>query len=316
MFQFVRRYATYKRFSGANSTSTRNYYQLLTSRNGLYLVGGSLGFYIYNLHEAPYTHRRRFIWIPYWLETKIGDYSYQQIKYQFQNQILPPTHPLYKRISNVMNKLLVVALTNETSNTSQQQQEHLRNLKWEINVVASEQDPPNAFILPNGKIFIFSSIIPICQNDDGLATVLSHELSHQLAQHSSEQLSAQPFYLMLSTLLYSITGIRGINDLLISGLLTMPASREMESEADRIGCELMARACFNPESSLGFWARMNQMEKQTGKEMNQWFSTHPATSKRIHDIQSWMPELNSIRDSAGCGHYFEFQQGVRNFFRH
>ncbi|EGW35641.1 uncharacterized protein SPAPADRAFT_53830 [Spathaspora passalidarum NRRL Y-27907] len=315
---FFRRYATYKRFNGNTSSSSYNYLQVLTSRKVAYFAAGSIGFYVYNLHEAPYTHRKRFIWIPYSLEEKAGDYSYQQIKEQYQHQILPPSHPLYRRISSIMNKLLDVALTGENSEVPNAQLQHLRNLKWEINVVASEKDPPNAFILPNGKIFIFSSIIPICQDDNGLATVLSHELSHQLAQHSSEQLSYKPIYTLLSILLCTITGVPAVRELLTLGF-SLPASREMESEADRIGCELMARACFNPESSIGFWQRMSQVEAQAGKSwegLNQWLSTHPATSKRIHDIQSWMPELNSIRDSAGCNHYYDFQQGVRNFFKY
>ena len=137
--------------------------------------------------------------------------------------------------------------------------------------------PPNAFILPNGKIFIFSSILPICENDDGLATVLAHELSHQLAQHSSEQLLKQPIYLVLSTILYSITGISWFNDLLINGVLTMPASREMESEADHIGCELLAKACFHPEQAINFWQRMSQAEKRlTGR-----------TVAGMESIQTW-----------------------------
>ncbi|EMG48212.1 hypothetical protein G210_1265, partial [Candida maltosa Xu316] len=308
-------------FDNKTSSFTTSYSHLLTSRKLLYTGAGLIGFYVYNLHEAPYTHRLRFLWVPYWLENKIGDYSYGQIYGQFRSMILPHSNPLYARVSNIMNKLLTVALTdNINENLDSRFLAHLKSLKWEINIVESNDSPPNAFILPNGKIFIFSSILPICANDDGLATVLAHELSHQLAQHSSEQLSKQPIYMVLSTILYTITGISWFNDLLINGVLTMPASREMESEADHIGCELLARACFDPRQSIKFWERMSQAEKRlggggVGLGNLEFFSTHPATSRRIQDIEKWMPQLMQIRESSGCYEYGRFHNFSANYFK-
>ena len=92
--------------------------------------------------------------------------------------------------------------------------------------------------------------------------MLSHELSHQLAQHSSEQLLKQPIYMVLSIILYTITGVSWFNDLLINGVLTMPASREMESEADHIGCELLARACLIPKNPLILASNESSRRKQ------------------------------------------------------
>ncbi|EDK46393.1 conserved hypothetical protein [Lodderomyces elongisporus NRRL YB-4239] len=322
-----RGYASYRRFGNQNSNGfntssplTQYYIQLLTSRKALYIGGGLIAFYIYNLHEAPYTHRRRFIWIPFWIEQKIGDYSYRQIMAQYGLMILPHLNPLYARIGGIMNKLLATAIENDEN---LKQRQHLQQLHWEINIIQNDQLPPNAFILPNGKIFIFSSILPICQNDDGIATVLSHELSHQLAQHSSEQLSSQPFYMALLTILYSLTGISWFNDMLINGLLTMPASREMETEADHIGCEILAKSCFNPRQAVKFWERMGNMEQKlmqlsrgigSGGLVGEWFSSHPATSKRIHDIETWMPQLVEIRESSECYEYGKFHNFNSNFF--
>lgn len=319
------RFASYKRFNGNNQPI--NITRLLYNRNSIYVGLGLVGFYIYNLDEAPFTHRRRFLWIPYWMEEKIGDYSYKQILWQYQDQVVPATDPIYNKISKIMNRLLTVALTNE--NLSQlveqlldTQRKHLQNLNWTIHVVKVDaQTPPNAFILPNGKIFIFSSILPICRDDNGLATVLSHELSHQLAHHTSEQLSLQPFYIILSTALYTMTGISWFNDLLIEGLLRMPSSREMESEADRIGCELLARLCFNVELAIDFWLRMQKFEESMGGPtgagvLQEFLSTHPATTKRIKDIKEWLPELQNVREASGCNEYQwrSFNMG-RNFFK-
>ncbi|KAK6459389.1 metalloendopeptidase activity protein [Scheffersomyces xylosifermentans] len=319
----VRTYATYNRWNGSSRTSSGfNIVGLLRSRNTLYFAIAFGGFYLYNLNEAPFTHRRRMIWIPYWLETKIGDYSYRQIMYQYGSKLLPYSDPLYARTRKIMNRLLTVALEN---NENASQKAHLEKLKWTIHIINVDprEYPPNAFILPNGKIFIFSSILPVCKNDDGLATVLSHELSHQLAHHSSEQLSKQPFYIILSTLMYTITGVNWFNDLLIKGLLEMPASREMESEADHIGCELLARSCFNIQEAIAFWKRMAQAEQRlTGQvgqsgRVQEFFSTHPATERRIRDIQGWTPGLEIIKESSGCHEYQfgRFTEVSRNFFR-
>lgn len=282
----------------------------------MYSCIGVGAFYLYNLNEAPFTHRLRFLWVPYWLEKKIGDYSYRQILAQYGNRIVAPSSPYYRQISDIMNRLLSTALANTPD---QSQVQHLKSLNWSIHIIqATAQEPPNAFILPNGKIFIFSSILPVCQNQDGLATVLAHELSHQLAHHSSEQLSKQPIYILLSTALYVATGISWFNDLLIAGLLQMPSSREMESEADHIGCELMARLCFNIQEAVRFWTRMDQFERTLSQAglMKDFLSTHPNTTKRIADIKLWMPDLENIAESSNCNSWSKFHEASRNFFGH
>lgn len=318
--QSIRPYSSYKRFQSSKPSVSLSL--LLQNRFVLYFIGGSVVFYLYNLDEAPYTRRRRFLWIPYSLEKKIGDYSYKQILYQYQNQLASPKDPNYPLITKVMNRLLTTAIDGCTDPS---QAAHLKSLDWTIHIISATnplQDPPNAFILPNGKIFIFSTILPICKNEDGLATVLSHELSHQLAHHSLEQLSKQPIYLMLSTILYAATGISWFNDLLIAGMFQMPASREMESEADRIGCELMARLCFNVEEAVKFWARMENWEKQMQLKtlnlndtlLSKFLSTHPNTTKRISDITHWMPEMEQIKQDSNCNLWDRFHEFNRNFF--
>ena len=137
----VRPYASYRRFN--NSQSSTNIYQyyllLLTSRKAMYIGGGLLGFYLFNLHEAPFTHRLRFIWIPFWIETKIGDYSYRQIMSQYGSMILPHLNPLYGRITTIMNKLLATAIANDEDQT---QKRHLQQLHWEINIIQTDVNFP------------------------------------------------------------------------------------------------------------------------------------------------------------------------------
>ena len=316
---FQRNFATYKGFN--NTNQGYDIKKWLTNRNVIYVGLGIGGFYLYNLDEAPFTHRLRFLWVPYWMERMVGDHGYKQLLYQFRGQLLPSSDPLYLKISSIMNKLLTSAL----ANLPEDRREHISKLKWSIHIIQVDPTkvPPNAFILPNGKIFIFSSILPVCRDADGLATVLSHELSHQLAQHTLEQLSMQPFYIALLAILYSITGTSSLNQMVLAGLLTRPASREMETEADRIGCELMAMLCFNVHRAIDFWTRMSNVEKQSGSFLSDsafvdFFSTHPNTSKRMRNIETWMPELDQISERSDCHAYKLgiFEQTQRNFFDH
>lgn len=314
-----RRFATYKRFD--NGPAPLDLRGILTSR---WVQGSVLGlgaFYTYNLDRAPITGRVRCLWVPYFMERKIGDMSYKQILYQFGGQLLPTSHPLYHRIGTIMNQLLSTAIRNTPD---QALVDHLKSLKWQIHIINVDQNtPPNAFILPNGKIFVFLSILGLANNDAGLATVLSHELSHQLARHSSEQLSGRPLIMAFSILASLALSSSLIPDLIIKSVYEMPASREMETEADRIGLELMARLCYDVREALGFWKRMDawrQQHERVGRlssVLEGFLSTHPTNDKRVHDITTWLPELEAIKESSGCyDHQFGwFQEAKRDFFR-
>ncbi|CAH2355611.1 mitochondrial metalloendopeptidase Oma1p [[Candida] railenensis] len=315
--------AQYRRFNNSSSGSNQiNLSRLLLSRNTIYAGIGVVAFCAYNLENAPVTDRLRLLWVPYWMESKIGGYSYSQILSEYKDQILPSSDPTYKTIGKVMNKLLDAAISNSSDPA---QRDHLLKLDWKIHIIQVDPKkvPPNAFILPNGKIFVFSSILPICNGEDGLATVLSHELSHQLARHTSEQLSKQPFYIALSLLMYAATGVDWIGDVLINGVLRMPASREMEIEADHIGCTLMAKSCYNLGEAVKFWQRMYKWEETVASQrgagaLQEFFSTHPGTERRIENIKTWMPELRNVQEASGCYEHqfgmFMDQTSTRKFF--
>lgn len=317
-FHASRAYATYNRFD--NASKPLDFSSLLKSRYTPYIVLGAGGFYFYNLDHAPFTGRRRLIWVPYWLETMVGNMSYKQFYSAYRNQLVPPQDPLYNRVLNIMNKLLASAVK---YSDNEKQINHLKSLNWKIHIINSNSthDPPNAFILPNGKIFVFSSILPIAGNDDGLATVLSHELSHQLARHSAEQLLKSPLNLALSAVLYSITGSPNFNSFISSTLINLPASREMETEADHIGCVLMARLCYDIREPVNFWIRMRQAEERLkgrykgvlGDYLEGFLSTHPTSQKRVQDITGWIPDLQALKESSGC---YEHQFGMFNDLHH
>ncbi|CCH58710.1 hypothetical protein TBLA_0A09220 [Henningerozyma blattae CBS 6284] len=304
--------SSYNRFNNRHQFSITNYINDPKKRNRLALIIGATGiFYILNQEKAPVTGRRRFIWISSWLEMKISNYTYKSMLNETRGTMLPQNHPTTKKVEKIFHKIVEASYKEETVDRSQ-----LDGIDWKIHVINDSRAPPNAFVLPGGKVFIFSEMLRICGNDDGIATVLSHEFAHQLARHTSENLSKAPIYTLLGVLLYSITGTGSFNNILMDGLLRMPASRQMETEADYIGLMIMARACFHPEEAVRLWQRMTQYERRSGLGMRnvEFLSTHPTSEKRIVNMQNWMSQARSLYEQSDCNVPNSFYQGFRDSF--
>lgn len=306
---------TYKRFNSNPQQNSKTLWQTFndpSSRKYLYIIlgGGSL-FYFTHLEEAPVSSRRRFIWIPRSIELAIGNCSYESILNETRHSILPSNHPVTRKVERIFAKIVEAAARDPSVNKSL-----IDGINWKIHVVNDPRAPPNAFVLPGGKVFVFSSILGICQNDDGIATVLSHEFAHQLARHTAESLSKAPLYLMINLLLYSITGIQSVNGLLTDTLLKMPASRQMETEADYIGLMIMARACFNPNEAVRVWERMAAFERQViGQGSSfEFLSTHPASEKRIQNMISWSNKANALYEQSECNRYSSYYKPFQDIF--
>ena len=115
----------------------------------------------------------------------------------------------------------------------------------------------NVFVLPGGKVFVYSGILPIAKDDDGLAAILGHEIAHNLARHQAEHLSSLVMlapirwcfiYLDYSGFTFGLGRI--LADLALEFGLMMPASRKQESEADYIGLMMMSKACYDPKAAV------------------------------------------------------------------
>jgi len=165
---------------------------------------------------------------------------------------------------------------------------------WEFNVLDGKEI--NAFCLPGGKVAFWEAIIPLCETDDGIAVVMGHEVAHALAHHGAERMSqgmgANVIGEVLSVGLGNADPAKRENVLKLYGLgaqvgVMMPFSRAHESEADRIGLILMSKAGYDPRAAVGFWERM---AKSGGQKPPELLSTHPADSRRIGQIKSWLPE--------------------------
>ncbi|NPC56664.1 M48 family metallopeptidase [Caenimonas soli] len=168
-----------------------------------------------------------------------------------------------------------------------------KSWQWEINVFTSPKI--NATCMPGGKIAIFTGLIDKLQaTDNELAAVIGHEIAHALREHTREKVSNA---FMADSMVKGIAQSGSRNAGLAGGLagigatlfFQLPFSREMESEADIMGLELMARAGYDPEAALTFWQKMQTVEKDTGK--TDFFHTHPSSDNRISSIKAAMPKV-------------------------
>ncbi|KAK9476736.1 peptidase family M48-domain-containing protein [Lipomyces japonicus] len=302
------KYATYRRFGSDQATYSPPYnvvgtllnvlvYNPTARRATIGVIAGGVFFYVWNLDEVPISHRWRFMIMPQSWENKLGEYQYRQLLHEFKNSLLPDHDSRVVHVKNVMHRLIAVS--------------GLPELDWQIHVVSDPRQPPNAFVLPSGKVFVFASILPIAQNENGLATVLAHETAHQVARHSGEKLSKSPIYSLISLAVYLATGSARAIDLMVNLLFEMPASRAMESEADHIGLIMMSQACFQPDEAVRFWHRMEQASKRMMKPM-EFLSTHPSDETRVTQIQDWLPEAQSARASSDCDNGIDAH--FNNFF--
>ncbi|CEP60744.1 metalloendopeptidase LALA0_S01e17964g [Lachancea lanzarotensis] len=303
----------YRRFNNRQSNNFTTLIADPTARKYIGLTAGAGAlFYLTHLEEAPVSGRMRFIWLPRSLELKIANYSYNSVLRETQGSILPSNDPLTIKVTKIFRQIVEAAAKDPSID-----KELLQGIDWEVHIVNDPRAPPNAFVLPGGKVFVFSSILNICKNDDGLATVLSHEFAHQLARHTAENLSKAPIYSILGVVLYTITGADVFNRLILDSFLKMPASRQMETEADHIGLMVMSRACFKTEEAVQLWERMAQFEqkmKGAGRFAPEFLSTHPASDRRIENMKSWMPQAQELRAQSNCGATGGFYDDFQTLF--
>lgn len=158
--------------------------------------------------------------------------------------------------------------------------------KWEVHVLSS--DEVNAWCMPGGKIAVYTGLISqINPTDDELAAVLGHEIAHALREHARERVSQQMATDLGLQVLSIATGSTAASDLggqLTSVMFTLPNSRTHETEADRMGVELAARAGYDPRAAVTLWQKMGAASQ--GSAPPEILSTHPSAASRISDLQA------------------------------
>ena len=179
--------------------------------------------------------------------------------------------------------------------TNQNEVNPTENFQWEF-VLVDDDQTKNAWCMPGGKIAFYSGILPIAKNDDGIASIMGHEIAHAVARHSAERASRSILMdagtyaferLVLGT---SLTGYsRDLYGQLRQLGLELPFNRSQESEADYLGLIFMSLAGYNTEESYKVWERMK--EDIGGKSPSEFWSTHPSPDNRINKLKDWIPDV-------------------------
>ncbi len=249
------------------------------------LFGVFLAYYYFsNQQEVPITGRKQLVDISREQEMALGLQSYNQILSQSRVVSGGEAVDVVRRVGG---RIARAAADVDPG------------FQWEFNVIDSPQ--VNAFALPGGKVAVYTGILPVAANPDGLAAVMGHEISHAIARHGAERMAYQKliqFGSMAASVALggmdidtqrAIMGALGVGSQY--GIL-LPFSRKHETEADYMGLIFLARACFDPREAPRLWQRMSQQSRGAPQEF---MSTHPSNETRIRQFREWMPMALEIR---------------------
>ena len=171
----------------------------------------------------------------------------------------------------------------------------MNDFRWEFNLVKDDQ--ANAFAMPGGKVVVYTGILDVTQNKEGLATVMAHEIAHALADHGAQRMSAAQLQQLGAVAgSVAVSGESESTQQIFAqayGLGTtvgvmLPFSRSHEAEADRIGLTLMAIAGYDPNEAADLWRRMQA--NSSGQAPPEFLSTHPSNQTRINNLEKWAPD--------------------------
>jgi predicted Zn-dependent protease len=179
--------------------------------------------------------------------------------------------------------------------------QYLRDYRWEYTLV--EDKTVNAWCMPGGKIVFYTGILPICQDETGIAVVMGHEVAHALADHGAQRMTAQN--LQQAGLLAGNVALEKDSDRALFNAaygvgssvgVMLPFSRSHETEADKIGLKIMAIAGYDPAEAPELWKRMKANSRGGTPEI---LSTHPSNDRRISDLTQWVPEARAEAQKFG-----------------
>ena len=286
------------------------------------IIIGLVGLFIYwqmNQTEVPFSGRKQLNTMSLQDEVKLGQQSYVQILQQERqqgNQVLCASEAacvgaeqtLTEEVRAIGERLQAAAIELEADLQTQGYTftPVADRFDWTYYVVNSET--PNVFCLPGGYVAVYTGILDITGNGDGqvtlddlsdpdkLAVVMGHEIGHALAHHGAERMSQQQVMQMGQM----AVGV-GLGDMDVGqqraimqafGVAAqgtvLSFSRAHETEADKIGLDLLVRACYDPREAPELWERMGKLNE--GQRPPEWMSTHPASETRVANFREWMPD--------------------------
>ncbi len=238
---------------------------------------------------VPITGRQQLTLVP---TSTLNSLSFQQYSEFMKTHKLSNNAQTTAMVKNAGNRIKDAVKTYLKQNGAV---ETIRDYKWEFNLV--EDSLVNAWCMPGGKVVVYTGLMPIAQDETGLAVVMGHEIAHAIANHGNERMTQGMLANLGSVALSEALKNKpeetkaifqtafGIGVQL--GAL-LPYSRLHETEADHMGLIFMAMAGYNPDKAIGFWQRMASLKQGGGPP--EFLSTHPSDTKRINKIKELLPE--------------------------
>ena len=227
--------------------------------------------------KTPVTHRTQHVALTDAQQMQLGSQEYAKTLRTSRRRIVA-SGPQYREVQRVARRIEAVASRDKP------------NFVWRVTLIRKKD--ANAYCLPGGKIVVYTGILPLTENDAGLATVLGHEVAHATAEHVAERIERQHLTEIAAAIIAGGVAVTPEQFVRVSALLGagagLPFSRKQESEADHIGLVYMARAGYDPEQALAFWKRMQRASK--GKEPPEFLSDHPSDAHRVQRVRDWLPE--------------------------
>lgn len=216
--------------------------------------------------------------------------QYQEVLAQAREQgMLNRNQAQLNRVRSITNRLVphTAAFRNDAPSWD-----------WEINVIQSED--LNAWCMAGGKMAIYSGLIDQLElTDDEIAAVLGHEMAHALREHARERISRSMAAGLGVSIAGSVLGVgAGGQDMMgqiARVTFELPHSRLHETEADRMGVELAARAGFDPRAAVSLW---NKMASRSAGGPPEWLSTHPAHANRQRELMQAAERVMPLYESA------------------
>ncbi|MGF1534521.1 MAG: M48 family metallopeptidase [Bernardetiaceae bacterium] len=248
-----------------------------------------LGLFGYACSTVPVTGRRQLQLIPSSQVLSMSYGSYNQ--FLQQNAVVNGT----KEAEAVQKVGVRIQQAVERYMAERGMSDKLKGFDWEFNLV--DDNAVNAWCMPGGKVVFYTGILPVCQNETGIAVVMGHEIAHAVAEHGNERMSQQLVAQGLMTIGQVSLALKEnpkfTDQLLLQaagvgaqlGLLSF--SRNQESEADEMGLIFMAMAAYDPRKVPEFWERMSALN-EGGQAPPQFLSTHPSHGRRISDLNANM----------------------------
>ena len=236
--------------------------------------------------QVPMTNRKQVLLSSAESENAMGLTAYQEV---LKTEPLTKNEKATEIVKRVGQRIAAVA--------------NRPDFNWEFNVIESETQ--NAFCLPGGKVAVYTGLLPVCENEAGLAVVMSHEIAHAMARHGGERMTYQTAqnagkslvgYVMqkqdeqkqkIVLTAYGAASNYGV---------ILPYSRKHEMEADQIGIMLMAKAGYDPSEAPVFWERFSSAK--SGAAPMEFMSTHPSDAHRAAALRELQSEAMKLYDNA------------------